>query len=329
MVYGNYCDIENNEPLPRTDQSLEKYDEFIYYFGVKFPAHEAYLLSDMRVTVIFSIITLIAMAFFLYAIVVILRQKRMSELQRDFINNMTHEFKTPLSSIRLSNNVLRESGTVQDDPRLKRYAEIIQQQSERLNEHIEKVLSIARLEDDQFILHKEPVDLHMVISELLQSKEAELSTRNVEIQQSLEARNPVILADKLHLTNVLYNLIDNAVKYSDGNPVIAVKTRDVPERLILEIRDNGIGISTEHQKHMFNKFFRVPTGNVHDVKGFGLGLFYVKRIADQHKWKINVESALGEGTKIMIAFARDEDTVMTHRPGSRDVATEEVVHANT
>jgi len=302
MVYGNFCDLENPDRNPETEQKLPKYDKFIYYFGVKFPDHEAYLLGDMRITVVFSIITVIAMAFFLYAIAVILRQKRMSELQRDFINNMTHEFKTPLSSIRLSNNVLREHELVKQDPRLSRYAMIIQQQSERLNEHVEKVLSIARLDEDQFVLHREVVDLHDVLSDLLQSKEAEFSEKGVELKTDFAAPSALIYADKLHLTNVLHNLLDNAVKYSVDQPVILVKTEGNGKHVTCAIRDNGIGISTDHQKHLFNKFFRVPTGNVHNVKGFGLGLFYVRKIADQHRWRINVESEVGKGTCMEIVF---------------------------
>jgi two-component system phosphate regulon sensor histidine kinase PhoR len=226
----------------------------------------------------------------------------MSELQRDFINNMTHEFKTPLSSIRLSNNVLREHDAVKQDPRLSRYATIIQQQSERLNEHIEKVLSIARLDDDQFVLHKEAVDLHDVLHELIQSKEAEFAQKGAEVLIAFDAPLSVIVADKLHLTNVLYNLLDNALKYSGDHPEITVTTKGDDRHLLCSIADNGIGISAENQKHLFNKFFRVPTGNVHNVKGFGLGLFYVKKIADQHRWKIHVESELGKGTRMEINF---------------------------
>jgi two-component system phosphate regulon sensor histidine kinase PhoR len=302
MVYGSYCDVENPEQDPTSDQKLLKYDEFIYYFGVKFPDHEAYLLGDMRMTIVFSVITLIAMAFFLYSISVILRQKRMSELQRDFINNMTHEFKTPISSIRLSNNVLRENEAVRKDPRLSRYAAIIHQQSERLNEHVEKVLSIARMDDHQFVLHKEPVNVHTVIEELAQSKDAEMTEKSVDLRLEMNAIDPVVNADRLHLSNVLYNLLDNAIKYAGKDPAVVMTTENREGHLVVSIQDNGIGISAEHQKHLFTKFFRVPTGNVHNVKGFGLGLFYVKRIVDQHKWKIDVESEVGKGTKIEIVF---------------------------
>jgi two-component system phosphate regulon sensor histidine kinase PhoR len=202
----------------------------------------------------------------------------------------------------LSNNVLRENDAIKNDPRLSRYSAIIQQQSERLNEHVEKVLSIARIDDHQFVLHKESVDLHSVIEELIHSKDAELAANGVDLKLELNATHPVVLADKLHLSNVLYNLLDNAIKYADGNPAITMKTEDTPKHVLFSIQDNGIGISAEHQKHLFTKFFRVPTGNVHNVKGFGLGLFYVKRIAEQHKWKINVESEEGKGTRMEIAF---------------------------
>jgi two-component system phosphate regulon sensor histidine kinase PhoR len=304
MVYGNYCDVENPEKDPASDQKLVKYDEFIYYFGVKFPNHESYMLGDMRITIIFSIITLAAMAFFLYAISVILRQKRMSELQRDFINNMTHEFKTPISSIRLSNSVLRENEAVKKDQRLSRYAAIIHQQSERLNEHVEKVLSIARMDDDQFVLHKELVDIHAIIEELVESKEVELTEKGVELELQLHAKDPIVKADRLHLSNVLYNLLDNAMKYANQSPKIVIRTENAQGHIAFSISDNGIGISAEHQKRLFTKFFRVPTGNVHNVKGFGLGLFYVKKIVDQHKWKIDVDSIEGKGTTMAIVFGR-------------------------
>lgn len=306
MVYGNYCDVEDPARGRQPNEQLLKYDDFIYYFGVKFPDHDAFLLSDMRITVIFSGITLLAMAFFMYALVVILRQKRMSELQRDFINNMTHEFKTPLSSIRLSNNVLREHDAVRSDPRLSRYASIIHQQSGRLNEHVEKVLSIARMDEDQFVLHREHVDLHAAIEELVQGKEAELNELGIILHQDLRAANPVIFADKLHLSNVLYNLLDNSMKYRSAQPEIWISTGDVNGNVLYTIRDNGIGISPEHQKHLFTKFFRVPTGNVHNVKGFGLGLFYVKKIADQHKWKISVESIEGQGTTMQLTMKKEK-----------------------
>ena len=302
MVYGNYCNVEDPEFTSATEQNLPEYDEFIYYFGVKFPSQEAYLLADMQLSIIFSIITLLALVFFVYSIIVILRQKRLSELQRDFINNMTHEFKTPISSIKVSSDVLLHSPVVGEDQRLHRYAEIIKQQNERLNEHVEKVLSVARIDDSEFSIKPERVNLHEIIEHVVSNKELQLEQSDVDLKLDLQSVHPEIMADKLHLTNVLYNLIDNAIKYSTAEPSITVNTTDVAGQVTLSIKDNGIGISDEHQKHLFKKFYRVPTGNVHNVKGFGLGLHYVKRIIDQHKWKINVVSALDKGTEMQIVF---------------------------
>jgi len=302
MVYGNYCNVEDPEFTTATSQDLPEYDEFLYYFGVKFPSQRSYLLADMKLSIIFSVITLLALIFFVYSIAVILRQKRLSELQRDFINNMTHEFKTPISSIKVSSDVLLHSPVVDGDPRLQRYAEIIRQQNERLNEHVEKVLSIARLDDTEFSIKPEMVNLHELIETVTSNKELELDNSGIELEINLNSSHAEIKADKLHLTNVLYNLIDNAIKYRSDNPRIIISTADENGHVKFSIRDNGIGISEEHQRHLFKKFYRVPTGNVHNVKGFGLGLHYVKRIIDQHRWRIFVESELNKGTDMQIVF---------------------------
>ena len=302
MVYGNYCNVENPEFTTATEQDLPEYDEFIYYFGVKFPSRDTYLMADMQLSIIFSVITLLGLIFFVYSIAVILRQKRLSELQRDFINNMTHEFKTPISSIKVSSDVLLQSAAVSADDRLHRYADIIRQQNERLNQHVEKVLSIARLDDAEFRIAPIDLDLHELINDIVANKELELTQNAVNLDLNLSATNPHVKADRLHLTNVIYNLLDNAIKYSKNDPEITIQTEDVNGHIHLSIADNGIGISEDNQKHLFKKFYRVPTGNVHDVKGFGLGLHYVKRIVDMHKWAIYVDSAPDRGTKMQIVI---------------------------
>lgn len=301
MVYGNYCNVEDPEVSDASDTRLPKYDEFIYYFGVKFPSHRSFVMADMRGAIVLSGITVVALIFFIYTIFIMLQQKRLSELQRDFINNMTHEFKTPISSIRLSSDVLLESEAVQQDPRLSRYADIIRKQNLRLNQQVEKVLSLAKLDNEQFSLQKEMVNLHEMIEEIRQSKELEMKKRDVNLQLDLQAIDPFVKADKFHLANVLYNLLDNAIKYTRRpDPRISIHTARKNGHLVFSIRDNGMGIATEHQKQLFQKFFRVPTGNLHDVKGFGLGLHYVKRIVDQHKWRITVDSEVGTGTEMSI-----------------------------
>ena len=301
MLYGNYCNIVDMEPREERSDNLPTYDEFIYYFGVKFPSITHFLIGDMSLAIVFSIITLTALIFFIYSIFVILKQKRLSELQRDFINNMTHEFKTPISSIKISNDVLRQSDVVRSDPRLSQYATIISQQNDRLDAQVEKVLSIARL-DENFNLVKESLDLHDIIAEVSKSKELEIHKKQGQIQLNLDAEHHVVEADKLHLTNVLYNLLDNAVKYTRISPVIIIQTKNEHDSLKLTVKDNGIGIPKEHLKNLFKKFFRVPTGNVHDVKGFGLGLHYVKRIIDKHHWKIEVSSQPERGTEMHVTI---------------------------
>ncbi len=300
MVYGNYCSVEDAEMSAAGGQKLLKYDEFIYYFGVKFPARSTFLLGDMRLAIIFSLITLTALLFFAYAIFVMLTQKRLSELQRDFINNMTHEFKTPISSIKISSDLFANDPKIQADPRLAQYAGIIKSQNERLNRQVEKVLNIARIGDDQFELNREEVDIHHIIREVTESKSPEVKQLGGRFIHELEAENTLVYADPLHLTNVLFNLVDNAIKYSKDAPEIRIRTESQGNKLSVSVVDKGIGIAKDQQKHLFKRFFRVSTGNVHNVKGFGLGLHYVKRIVELHKWKIYLKSEPGKGTTMTI-----------------------------
>jgi len=300
MVYGNFCNVEDPEFSGNSSTNLATYNDFIYYFGVHFPNHEMSILKEMDMTILFSVIAFLAVVFFSYAIVVILRQKHVSELQRDFINNMTHEFKTPISSIKVSSDVLIDSPEIANNDRLSQYASIIKQQNDRLNTHVEKVLSIARLDESQFSLNLEDVNLHDTIKEVVKSKELEMDKAEGRFELKLEALNPMVKADRLHLSNVLYNLVDNGIKYGGKNPIITIETIGSGANLELSIRDNGPGIAAEHQKQLFKKFYRIPTGNIHNVKGFGLGLHYVKRIVDKHDWSIKVNSAPGEGTEMRI-----------------------------
>ena len=302
MVYGNFCNVEDPAFSGNTRSNLPTYNEFIYYFGVHFPSREIVVLGDLKMAIVFSVITMVAVIFFVYAMLVILRQQRLSELQRDFINNMTHEFKTPISSIKVSSDVLMDSSEISGSQRLKRYTGIIKEQNERLNAHVEKVLSIARLDDSEFKLHLEDVDLHELIRSVVEGKELEIHDKNGRFELDLGAEQPIVKADALHLSNILYNLIDNAIKYSPEKPVVRIQTMGSGRNLELAITDNGIGIAPEHQKHLFQKFFRVPTGNVHNVKGFGLGLHYVKRIVEKHAWDIRVNSELEKGTEMRIIF---------------------------
>ncbi len=283
------------EPLPK------HYDQdFIYYFGVLFPGKSANILSSIWLVVGFTALMLLTVLFFIYSIFVILRQKQLSELQRDFINNMTHEFKTPISTINISTDVFLKNEKIREDPRLNRYAGIIKEQVLRLNTQVEKVLQLAKIERDNIELNVEEIDMIELIHNISPSIELKVNDKNGTLYLDLKAAKPIVRADKLHLTNILHNLVDNGVKYSKGKPDIYIGLHNEGNYLVLSVQDNGIGIPKEHQKRVFDKFHRVPTGNVHNVKGFGLGLFYVKTMCKEHRWKLSLTSELGKGTQIEI-----------------------------
>ena len=280
MVYGGYCSFTPEGERKNLDLgNLPKDREFTYYFGVKFPGRTGFLFDKMQLILFLSVILLVTILFFAYAMWVILRQKRLSEMQKDFINNMTHEFKTPLSTIKIAAGVFANDERVKSDSRLERYANIILEQNERLNRQVEKVLQLARLEKGNIELKKDKVVLLEVLQPLLESTRMQVEQRGGELKVDLETLDGVVVvADRLHLSNILYSLLDNALKYSNEQPLIAVSGEWKDKRILLKVADNGIGISPTHQARIFDKFYRVPTGNVHNVKGFGLGLYYVKRI---------------------------------------------------
>lgn len=303
MVRGKLVkySIKKDDSLPLAEPLPKHYDQdFIYYFGVLFPGKSANILSSIWLVVGFTALMLLTVAFFIYSIVVILRQKQLSELQRDFINNMTHEFKTPISTINISTDVFLKNDKIKEDPRLNRYAGIIKEQVLRLNTQVEKVLQLAKIERDNIELNVEEIDLAELIHSISPSIELKVNDKEGVLHLDLAATNTRVRADKLHLTNILHNLVDNGVKYSKEKPEIHIGLRNEAGQLVLSVQDNGIGIPKEHQKRVFDKFHRVPTGNVHNVKGFGLGLFYVKTMCKEHRWKLNLASELGKGTKIEI-----------------------------
>jgi two-component system, OmpR family, phosphate regulon sensor histidine kinase PhoR len=300
MVFGSYINPSKSDA--NEERTFQKYDEFTYYFGIMFPSKTIYILKTMNIWIISSFVIVAALLFFAYAIFIILRQKRLSEIQKDFINNMTHEFKTPISTIGISANVLSNKEILDDPNRLANYAAIIADQNKRLENQIEKVLQVARIEQNKLNLKFEETDVHGLVTEVAENFNLNVKNLHGIIQMNLKAVNYIVNADKLHLTNVLYNLLDNAVKYTKKEPLITIHTITKANDLILEIEDNGIGIEKKYIKKIYDKFFRVPTGNIHNVKGFGIGLNYVKNIIDAHKWKIDVESKPGEGSRFTITM---------------------------
>ncbi|MEI7499035.1 MAG: HAMP domain-containing sensor histidine kinase [Bacteroidota bacterium] len=299
MVYGNYISVDGSGKPPILSFSLPKYDRYIYYFGVRFPALKNTLAGNMAIWFFLSAILLFSVIFFVYAIFVILRQKRWSEMQKDFINTMTHEFKTPLSSINISADVISQPGIVNDPVRLLTYATVIKQENNRMISQVEKVLQVAKIEKQGVQLKMEPLDLNSLIETVSDTFSAN-TTDGILIETSLDPGIGTVEADVLHLTNILYNLLDNAVKYSGEKSQIIISTTKEYKQITFKVSDNGPGISAKYQKQVFHKFFRVPSGNVHDVKGFGLGLYYVKTICRAHGWNIRLQSELGKGSTFII-----------------------------
>lgn len=299
MKYGDYVPVQaTNEKI--ISKKLPTWSNYAYYFGVQFPKREAHLINQMGIWSFSSLVLLLVILFFAYTLFVILKQKRLSEIQKDFINNMTHEFKTPISTIAVSTEVLKDPGIIHHPERLLNYTAIIEKENSRLKQQVERVLQMAKLDKEDVDLKKEKVDVHQVIRDAIQSASLSLQEKQGSIECVLQAENHEIDADRLHLTNVLYNLIDNAIKYCKDPPRLVISTGNSNKHLQVDVKDNGIGIARENHKKVFQKFYRVPTGNVHDVKGFGLGLNYVKSIMTAHKGRIELESDLGKGSVFRI-----------------------------
>ena len=306
MVYGDYCAYDNQDNLPSAqERSLPSDQEFTYYFGVRFPNRSNFLFGKMQIALTMTGILFVTVLFFAYSLWVIFRQKRFSEMQKDFINNMTHEFKTPLSTIQIAADVFLKHAEVQKDQRLFQYAGIIKEQNTRLNQQVERVLDIARFEKDNFDLRQEWVDLQDLILTVTSSVRLRIQERGGTLKLNLAEDLEPIWADRFHLTNLLHSLLDNAIKYSKDAPNLELDLQPSGTASVqLKIQDQGIGIAKEYQTKVFEKFYRIPTGNVHNVKGFGLGLYYVQRICFAHGWKIRLQSEAGRGTCFAILIPR-------------------------
>lgn len=275
-----------------------------HYFTVFFPDVQSDTVAadlDTSYSPYFYLIfiVVVVLIFFGFTVNVIMRQKRLSEVKTDFINNMTHELKTPISTIGLSAEMIMRTN-FEDQERLQQYAGIIFKENKRLEHQVERVLNVAKMDKDKISLKKESFDMHELLDEVKENFEFNQMETGGKIELELNATQYEINVDPVHLSNVVYNLMDNAVKYCDKTPEITLKTLSDKRWFTLEISDNGIGIRREDIKMIFDKFYRVPTGNRHDVKGFGLGLYYVKLIIEEHGGQILVKSAVGKGTTFTV-----------------------------
>jgi two-component system phosphate regulon sensor histidine kinase PhoR len=248
--------------------------------------------------------TLVIIAAFYVTVNALLRQKKLSEIKNDFINNMTHEFKTPLATISLAVDALRNEKVTGDRQKSEYFSAIIKEENKRMNKQVETILQASLLDRQEQQLNLRPLHAHELIRNAMENFHLQLEGKGGMAEMQLNAANDLLDADEVHFTNVVSNLIDNAVKYSkdNSNLLIRISTQSTGRNLVIRIEDNGIGMSKETQRRIFEKFYRAHTGNLHNVKGFGLGLSYVKTIVDAHQGKIRVESIIGKGTVFILEF---------------------------
>jgi len=303
LVSGDRSLNPDRDNLYRIPLFPNDYNPSPNWLYVYFPTQSSFLLKETGLLVIPTfILTILLTGIFVYTILIILKQKKLSDIKNDFINNMTHELKTPISTISLASQMLRDTSLNNTPKSVDHISGIIYQESKRLTTQVEKVLQMAVFSEGSLKLKFKEVNINTLIETVVLNFELRVKSRSGELTSDLKANPSNIWADEVHVTNVLFNLLDNAVKYSKDEPKIHITTELKDNYLVVSVKDQGIGIQSEHLNQIFERFYRVPTGNVHDVKGFGLGLSYVKKIVDVHKGKIKVESAIHKGTKFMIYF---------------------------
>lgn len=274
-----------------------------FYITLTFPSAQLFLQRHSNLYIYMSLFLLLIIAvMFIISLKTISNQRKLDQMKTEFINNMTHEIKTPLATIGLACEMLRDETISQDISTRQNFIGIINDENQRMRVLVETILQSAKMSNKNFHINPKEVDVHQIINKVAQSFQLTLSNRGGKFTTSLKADPSVIEADELHLTNLIYNLIDNGIKYSTDAPDITVSTAIVDRHFELRVSDHGIGISKEDQKHVFEKFYRVSTGNVHNVKGFGIGLNYVAQVVKLHHGHIALESELGEGSTFIITL---------------------------
>jgi two-component system phosphate regulon sensor histidine kinase PhoR len=268
---------------------------------LQFPGKGLSIFKSIVTMVFISVLlTLFIILGYSFTVYYIFHQKKLSEMKNDFVNNMTHEFNTPIATVLLASQMLNDKSIPIEAKNLDYISKVIEEESQRLSLQVEKILQMAVFERGRLKLRKKTIDLNTIIDKAVDNFAIQLRSKNGVINKNLEADESVVMADEIHLTNVVFNLLDNAIKYCKETPDIWITTQNRAGGIVFSIKDNGIGIAKEDQKHLFEKFYRVPTGNVHNVKGFGLGLSYVQKIVEEHEGLIKVESELDKGTKFDI-----------------------------
>ena len=275
--------------------------EHLHFYSI-LPRKSFFIFKQLGLAIGSSILfILMLIGAFTYTLVTIRRQKKLSEMKSAFINNLTHEFKTPIATISLAARTLNRMGPGADFQKTKAYASLIDQESKRLENQVDKILQMAVIDAGNFSLDLKSVNVHQSIEQVLQSLQLIIEKKEAFVELHLDARSSWIKADELHFFNILYNIVDNAIKYSPEYPLIQIRTANTPD-LTIYIEDNGIGMSKEEQRQIFSAFYRSETGDSHDVKGFGLGLSYVQKMVQAHEGKVAVSSQYGVGTQFQLTF---------------------------
>ena len=303
MVYGNYISIDGKSENFCAD-CFSKNSNLTYYFAVRFPNLKQTYFKSISQYWIFTGVLFLVLIIYVYSVFLMLQQKRYTDLQKDFINNMTHEFKTPLASILIASNYASAQNEIKENPKLAKYIQIIISQSNKLNQHIEKILTVAKTETKQILIQKKIID---VISAFELVKDNILLKYHNNIQINFESESKFqILADEFHFYNMVYNILDNAVKYSKSDAVIDVLIKENPKGLLLKFKDNGVGIPENDLPFVFDKFFRVAREDSKDIEGFGIGLSYVKRVCEWHKWKVFVTNNEDKGITVTVQLNKND-----------------------
>lgn len=302
MMYGDYIS-SSDKKVSKCEKCFTKKADLVYYFAIRFPQLKYNYITSLNQYWIYTGVLVLVLVIYVYSVLLLLKQKKYTELQTDFINNMTHEFKTPISSILIASNYANNQQEILNNPKLSKYVQIIIEQSNKLNQHIEKILNIAKSDSNSMTLEKSNFNLVETIS---LAKETILLKYNEDISIEIESNsdNFTIYADEFHFSNVVYNIIDNAVKYNDSDPKINIKINDSGKEIKLEFTDNGIGIEPSELNTIFDKFYRISTAKRNEVGGFGLGLFYVKRICSLHNWKITIKNNETTGITVTILIPK-------------------------
>ncbi|WP_353151660.1 HAMP domain-containing sensor histidine kinase [Flavobacterium sp.] len=293
MAFSNHINSNGKKEPIKCPSCFTKNPDYTYYFAIRFPDIEQNYFKNLNQYWIFTTVLFLVLIIYVYSVVLMLKQKKYTELQKDFINNMSHEFKTPLASILIASNYVKEQNEIKDNPKLKKYNQIVVNQTNKLNEHIEKILYVAKTESKQMLIDKTKFEL-MPVLDLVKDNILLIYDKEITINM-IATKTFVLKADEFHVYNILFNLVDNAVKYSGLSPKIEIIINEINQQLSIQIKDNGCGIPPKDLPFVFDKFYRVSRQDIKNIEGFGIGLSYVKKICDLHRWKITIANNTDKG----------------------------------